>query len=84
MFAPILHRDLWPSVVHLVHTIATQGGCIGSIFPTNLLVYCGAIYPQGKTFRYGLRGGRLCTMLLPAQSDREQGGGGGGGGGGGC
>ena len=73
MLAPILHRDLWPSVVHLVHTIATQGGCIGSIFPTNLLVYHSAIYPQGKTLSYGLGGGRL--------SDREQGGGGGGGGG---
>ena len=44
----ILHGDLWPTVGHLVHIIATQGGCDGNngspsechqaIFPTTLLV----------------------------------------------
>ena len=28
--APILHRYLWPTVGHLVHTIVTRGGCNGS------------------------------------------------------
>ena len=27
MPAPILHRDLWPTLGHLVHTVATRGGC---------------------------------------------------------
>ena len=57
MPAPILHRDLWSTVGHLVHTIATQGRLV-LIFPTDLLVYRSAIYPQWKTFKYGL-GGRL-------------------------
>ena len=50
MPAPILHRDLWPDVGHLVHTIAARAGFTGSIFPTTLLVYHSAIYPQGMTF----------------------------------
>ena len=53
MPAPIPHRDLWPTVGHLVHTIPIQGGCNGT-----LLVYHSAIYPQGMAFKYGL-GGRL-------------------------
>ena len=32
MPAPILHRDLWPTVGHLVHTIATRGGFNGNYF----------------------------------------------------
>ena len=28
--APILHKDLWPTVGHLVHTIATRGGFNGN------------------------------------------------------
>ena len=32
------------------------------IFPTDLLVYRSAIYPQWKTFKYGL-GGRLAKIL---------------------
>ena len=42
-------------------TIATRGGC-NDIFPTTLLVYCSAIYPQGMTFEYGL-GGCTCFKL---------------------
>ena len=30
MRAPILHRDLWPAVGHLFHTIATRGVYTGS------------------------------------------------------
>ena len=54
MPAPILHRDLWPTVGHLVHTIATRGI---DVDPTDLLVYRsvigGAIRPRlpGKLFR---------------------------------
>ena len=58
MPAPILHRDLWPTVCHLVHTIATQRGFNGSKFPTDLIVYRSAIYRQWRIFKYGL-GGRL-------------------------
>ena len=36
------------------------------IFPTTLLVYRSAIYPQGMTFKYGL-GGRLARPLLAYQ-----------------
>ena len=57
--ATILVRDLWPTVGHLVHTIATRGRLV-LIFPTELLVYRSTIYPQWKTFEYGL-GGRLCV-----------------------
>ena len=57
MPAPILDRDLWPTVGHLVQTIATRGRLV---LPTELLVYRSAIYPQLKTFKYGL-GGRLAT-----------------------
>ena len=64
MPAPILHWDLWPTVGHLVHTIATQRGFYNeSKFPTTLLVYSSAIYLQGMIFRYGL-GGRLACCLL--------------------
>ena len=31
MPAPILHRDLWPTVRHLVHTIATRGDSTSQI-----------------------------------------------------
>ena len=48
--APILHRDLWPTVGHLVHTIPTQWSCHGSKFPTTLLLYRSAVYPQGMAF----------------------------------
>ena len=57
MHAPTLDRGLWPTVGHLVHTIATRGRLV-LIDPTDLLVYRSAIYPQWKTFKYGL-GGRL-------------------------
>ena len=62
MPAPILDtiRDLWPTVGHLVHTIATWGRLV---FPNDLLVYRSAIYPQWKTFKYGL-GGRLAASEL--------------------
>ena len=30
MPVPILYRNFWPTVGHLVHTIAAQGGCNGS------------------------------------------------------
>ena len=44
----------WPFSSHICHTRE-----IGvNIFQTELLVYCSAIYPQWKTFKYGL-GGRL-------------------------
>ena len=29
---PILHMDMWPTVGHLVHTIATSRGCSGFYF----------------------------------------------------
>ena len=32
------------------------------IFPTELLVYRSAIYPQGRTFKYG-QGGRLAKTM---------------------
>ena len=64
MPAPILDRDLWPTVGYLVHTNATQGRLVWKdIFHTNLLVYHSAIYPQGRIFKYGL-GGRLLLTLL--------------------
>ena len=53
MTAPALDNDLWPTVGHLVHTIATQGRLV-CIFPTDLPVYCSAIYSQWKTFKYGM------------------------------
>ena len=60
---PAPTRNLWAIVGHLVHTIVTQGCCIGStIIPTTLLVYRSAIYPQGMTLKYGL-GGRLRTPV---------------------
>ena len=31
MPATILHRDLWPTVGHLVHKFPTRGGCHGNI-----------------------------------------------------
>ena len=49
MTAPILHKGLWPTVGHLVHTNAAQGGI--SNYPSS-----SAIYPQGMTSEYGLRG----------------------------
>ena len=49
----------YTTVGHLVHTIATRG----RLFPTELLVYRSAIYPQWKTFKYGL-GGRLQRTLF--------------------
>ena len=48
MPAPLLDtvdRDLWPTVGHLVHTIATRGRLVLT-FPTDLLVYRSAIYPR--------------------------------------
>ena len=57
MLAPILHKGLWLTVGHLVHTNATQGGCTGICF-TNLIAYRSAIYPQWMTSKNGL-GGRL-------------------------
>ena len=55
--APILDRDLWPIVGHLVHAIATRGRLVlMDVFPTELLVYRSAIYPQWKTSKYGLGG----------------------------
>ena len=47
--------NLWPTVGHLVHT---RWIVLTVIFPTTLLVYRSAIYPQGMTSKYGL-GGRL-------------------------
>ena len=48
--APILHRDLWytvwPFSSHTCHTREISE----SRFPTDLLVYRSAIYPQGRTF----------------------------------
>ena len=59
MPTPVLRNGVWPTVGLLVlYTGATRGGCIGSIFPTTLLVHRSAIYPQGLTSKYGL-GGRL-------------------------
>ena len=66
MAAHILDRDLWPTVGHLVHTIATRGRLVRmDVFPTDLLVYRSAIYPQGRTFKYGL-GGRQARRALTA------------------
>ena len=63
MPTPILDRDLWPTVCHLVHTIATQGRLVLiDIFPTDLLVYRSAISPQWKTFKCGLVG-RLLNLV---------------------
>ena len=53
-----IDRDLWPTVGHLVHTIATRGRLLLTTVATELLVYRSAIYSQWKTFKYGL-GGRL-------------------------
>ena len=53
MPAPILHKGLWPTVSHLVHTNTARGACTG-IFPTTLLAYCSATYPQGMTCESGL------------------------------
>ena len=50
------------TVGYLVHTIATRGRLV-LIFPTDLLVYGSAIYPQWKTFEYGL-GGRLRKIMM--------------------
>ena len=70
MPASIQHRDLWPTVGHPVQIIATRGGgCTGSIFPTTILVYRSAIYPQGMTSECGL-GGRL-QRTLPMLGGRE-------------
>ena len=59
MPAPILHRGLWPTVwpfsSHNCHTREI-------LFPSDLLVYRSAIYPQGRTFKYGL-GGRLLLSI---------------------
>ena len=63
MPAAILRRDLWPTVVHLVHTIATQVGLNVVYF----LVYRSDIYPQGMTFKYGM-GGRLTLPQPLAQA----------------
>ena len=63
MPAPILHRDLWPTVGHLVHTIATQVGRNVVYF----LEYHSAMYTQGMTFKYGL-GGRLTLPQPLAQA----------------
>ena len=66
----------WPFSSHNCHTRAIS---VNNIFPTDLLVYRSAIYPQGRTFKYGL-GGRLprsihsecilewecCKYLLPS------------------
>ena len=53
------------TVGHLVHIIATRGVVmVINIFPTNLLVYRIAIYPQGMTFRYGL-GVRIAIPVFP-------------------
>ena len=57
MPAPMLHKDLWPTVGHLVHTNATREGCMG----TTLLAYCSAIYPQAGT--------DISTSLLAPASD---------------
>ena len=49
MPAPILHRDLWPTVGNLVHTIiATEGGSIGSISNNPPSIYRSAIYAQAR------------------------------------
>ena len=63
MPAPILDR---PTVGHLVHRIATRGRLV-LIDPTDLLVYRSAIYPQWKTFKYGL-GGRLSRCMPVIQA----------------
>ena len=63
----ILHKGFWPTVGHLVHTIAARGGCNGSIFPTTRLTYRSAIYPQGMTFKYGL--GLVSVMPGGARQD---------------
>ena len=34
------------------------------VFSTDLLVYRSAIYPQGRTLKYGQEGGRLGTSML--------------------
>ena len=73
--APILDKDLWPTVGHLVHNCHTREITV-NIFPTELLVYRSAIYPQWKTFKYCL-GGRLhlsvCSpvrIFLKIEQDR--------------
>ena len=63
--APIQHKGLWPTVGYLVQTNATRGSCTG-IFPTSLLVYRRAIYPQKMTSKYGL-GGRLASAHAQAR-----------------
>ena len=60
MPTPILQRDLWPTVGHLVHTFATQGGCKSNGSKYTLPSIPSAIYRQGMTFTYGL-GGRLIS-----------------------
>ena len=68
MPAPILHEGLWFNVGHLVHTDATHGGSTDSnIFPTTLLVYRRAIYPQGMTSEYDLRANNS-GVYLPRMS----------------
>ena len=42
----------WPTVDYLVHTVVTRGGCTDSIFPTTLLPYHSATYPQGMMSKY--------------------------------
>ena len=54
MPAPILNRNLWPSVGHLVHTISTRGRLVkvASLPPghyTNMPCQCG--YPDGMSPR---------------------------------
>ena len=66
----IIHRDLWRNFGHLVHSIATRGTVVEvDIFPTDLLGHRSAIYPQGRTFKYGL-GGRLRELGICGKTRR--------------
>ena len=56
-------KGWWSDVGHLHYTNATQGGGTGSVFPTTILAYRSAIYPQVMTSEYGL-GGRLANLVI--------------------
>ena len=62
MPVPILHRTT-VSLLAIYFTQLQHEGTVMVVFSTTLLVYCSAIYPQGKTLKYGL-GGRLSKSWI--------------------
>ena len=63
MLAPILHRDLWPNVGPFSSHNCHMGD--SSVIPTDLLVYCSAIYSQGRTLIMAWKAGyqKPCWLL---------------------